>query len=129
MSRPQPTLGYVSRMAACEALTAQGMTPRDIARAISTGEGIEFDVGTVYSFLNKAKKRRGPVKHRSVEIEVATLERLAPHAFRRGLSIRELVRQMIETIVDDEMVDAVMDDGATETRSLRDARAPSNRSA
>jgi len=35
---------------------------------------------------------------------------LAPHAARRGVHVNTLARQIVETVVDERLVDAVLDD-------------------
>lgn len=47
---------------------------------------------------------------RTVVVPADVLDRLAPHAERRGVTINALVRQLLETVVDDGIVDAILDD-------------------
>jgi hypothetical protein len=47
---------------------------------------------------------------RPVMLPIDTLDRLEPHAERRGVTINELVRRVCETVADENMVDAVLDD-------------------
>lgn len=47
---------------------------------------------------------------RSVIVEISTLDRLEPHARRRGISRAQLVRDLLETLLDENLIDAVMDD-------------------
>lgn len=48
---------------------------------------------------------------RTVVFPLDMLERLAPHAIRRGVSVNVLIRELVHQILDDALIDAVMDDG------------------
>lgn len=48
--------------------------------------------------------------HRTVVFEVETLSALALHAERRGISTNALVRRIVETVVESDLVDSVLDD-------------------
>ena len=39
------------------------------------------------------------------------IDALRPYAARRGVSVNALARRIVETVVDEKMVDAVLDDG------------------
>jgi len=47
---------------------------------------------------------------RTVVLPVELLERLDPHARRRGVHRNQLVRELVETALDAGLVDAVLDD-------------------
>lgn len=49
---------------------------------------------------------------RTVVFDVAVLERLLPHAERRRVSVNALCRDLLQAIVEDRLVDAVLDDEA-----------------
>jgi hypothetical protein len=57
---------------------------------------------------------RGPAgrsaSQRTVIFSVETLDRLAPHARRRGITINELARQLVEEALDANLVDGILDD-------------------
>ena len=60
-----------------------------------------------------ASKRAGrPAEHhgRTVLFPVDILERLRPHAALRGISPNETARRLVEAALDDDLVDAVLDD-------------------
>lgn len=107
MPRRKPTLGYPTRTAACMALNDQGLTSRQIADRI----GIEQS--TVAALIASGRGTNKPYdgNARTVVIEASALDALEPAAVRRGLSVNALVRRLIYTIIDDDMVDAILDDG------------------
>lgn len=108
MSGPIPTLGYPTRTAAVLALRAQGLTTGAIARRI----GIE--PATVSAL--ECSARRSPEAPRAqferpVVFPVGLLQRLGPAAARRGMTRERLAILIVETVVEDGMIDAVLDDG------------------
>lgn len=110
MSRPKPTLGYPTRTAAVLALRNQRMSTSEIARAIGINES------TVTALEHSAGRRRGraPRRHeelcRTVLFPVDVLDVLGPHAARRNMHPNRLARLIVETVVDENMIDAVLDD-------------------
>lgn len=114
MPTAKPCLGYPSRTDAVLALLDAGETPRQIAGKIGVTPG------TVHALANSGARRtlstdkrngaRPRPDHRTVVFEVETLAALSLHADRRGISTNMLVRRLIDTIVDADMVDAVLDD-------------------
>lgn len=108
-----PTLGYASRTDAVYALRRQGRSVREIAEML----GIE--VKTVYALAASGHGRAGRGQRkvrpcegglRTVTVPVDVLARLAPHATRRGITANELIRRMLDAIVDDDLVDGILDD-------------------
>ncbi len=58
------------------------------------------------------RKPRPAEKHgRTVVIPAEVLERLEPHAQRRGITVNALARRIVAIAVDEGMVDAILDDG------------------
>ena len=111
MGAPKPCLGYPSRTAAVIGLRTAGHTTRDIARAIGIEEKtvIALEIG---SSRPRREPRPSQQMGRTVVIPVDVLDALGPHAARRCISVNYLVREIISTVVDEGMVDAVMDDVA-----------------
>lgn len=110
MGAPKPTLGFPSRTDAVIALRAQGLSSREISEQIgistATITALEHSAGR-----SERRKRRPAEEHgRTVLFPTDVLNALAPHAARRGMHINALARLIVETVVDDEMVDAVLDD-------------------
>lgn len=100
-----PTLGYPSRTAAVLALRATGLSTKLIAER----------VGIAYSSVVALECSAARGKQRSTQNtttvfpnEVRVLA--APHAARRNISINELFRRIVEHVIEDGMVDAVLDD-------------------
>lgn len=111
MSGPKPTLGYPSRTAAIIAMRAERIPTDEIARRI----GIEAKtVAALELSAGRARSRRDPRPHeaicRTVLFPVDVLDALGPHAARRGIHPNRLARLIVETVVDENMIDAVMDD-------------------
>jgi len=106
----KPTLGYPSRTAAVLALSALGTSRREIARRI----GIEES--TVAALEHSARRsldperRRADATMRTVVFPVEILDRLRAHAAARRCSANELCRRIVETALDDGLIDAILDD-------------------
>lgn len=116
MSSPKPTLGFPTRTAAIEHLRTEGMTAAQIARKIG------IDVKSVSALEASAARKRGierPIrqaapstsKQHTVCIDNDVLRTLRPHAAKRGLSVNALARLLLATVADDNLVDALLDDG------------------
>lgn len=110
MGASKPCLGYASRTDAVVALRTKGLTTRQIGEAVgitpATVTALEHSAG-------RAKKR--PVRPaeengRTILFPRDVLDRLGPHAARRGIHPNSLVRRIIETVVDDGLIDSVLDD-------------------
>lgn len=110
VSSPKPILGYPSRTEAILAMRRQGLSTRVIA------DRLDISTGTVsaleHSALrSKTRAKRPAEEHgRTVLFPVDILDRLAPHAARRGMHANRLARLIIETVIDDGLVDSVLDD-------------------
>lgn len=107
----KPTLGYASRTDAVLALRAQGIQTREIARRI----GIEpKTVAALEHSAGRARSGRAQRPHeevcRTVLFPIEILDRLGPHAARRSMHPNRLARLIVEMVVDEKMVDAVLDD-------------------
>ena len=110
----KPTLGFFSRTEAMFALRRQGKTDREIAAALGVA------LKTLSALEASAARKRGAAepsaRGRTVEVGAAiyipseALKALRPHAERRNLSVNALVRRIVETVADEGMIDAVLDD-------------------
>lgn len=107
MGAAKPTLGYPSRTAAVRALRAQQMPTAAIARRL----GIELK--TVVALECSADRCRQLVAdgNRTVLFSGELIEDLRPHAAKRGLTVNRLVRLIVETAVDHDLITALLDDG------------------
>ncbi|MGF7151292.1 hypothetical protein FHS96_004955 [Sphingomonas zeicaulis] len=111
MGASKPTLGYGSRTEAVHGLRAQGIPTAQIARAIG------ISVSTVSALeAGSSRPRRMPrpseERGRTVVVPTDILDRLGPPAARRGIHPNSLARLILETVVDENMIDAVLDDAA-----------------
>jgi transcriptional regulator len=104
------TLGYPSRTEAIIALRRQGLNTGEIAARI----GIETKTVSAleHSALRSAKRQKRPAEEHGLTIlfPADILDRLAPHAARRGIHVNSLVRRIVDTAIDDNMIDAILDD-------------------
>lgn len=109
MGGPKPTLGYPTRTAAVLALRDQKLTTRQIAKRIgitvSAVTGIEHSAGRP-----TRKPRPAEQMGRTVLFPVDVLACLGPHAAKRGIHVNQLARRIVETVADENIVDAVLDD-------------------
>ncbi len=53
---------------------------------------------------------RSTEKFRTVIFPVDILDDLAPHAVKRGISVNELIRFSMAIMLEEELIDAVLDD-------------------
>lgn len=108
MSGPIPTLGYSTRTAAVLALRAQGLSTVAIARQI----GIEpKTVAALESSARRSPEAPRAQNEKPVVFPVGLLQRLGRAAAGRGMTREALAIRIVETVVDDNMIDAVLDDG------------------
>ena len=89
MNRPLFTEATIGRI---QAMQDNGLTNREIAAAIGTTEG------------SLAACMR-------VSFPSQTFTECAPHAARRNLSASDLIRLLVERIMQDNLFEAVLDDG------------------
>lgn len=112
MASSIPALGYPSRTDAVLALRKEGLLPLEIAARIGISR-------TQVSAL-EASARRRTARVRDVahgpSIAIAKLfpceekRLLRAHAARRGITVNRLIQIIVETVVEDDMIDAVLDD-------------------
>lgn len=108
MAGPKETLGYPSRTAAVLALRGKGKTTRQIATTI--GIDIKTVAALECSAARTRKTRPAEQLGRTVLFPLDVLESLAPHAAKRCMHPNRLARLIVETVVDEAMIDAVLDD-------------------
>ena len=108
----KPSLGYASRTEAVQALRSQNLPTHEIARRL----GVEVKTVTALEHSGARARRLRPAEAmgRTVVVPIDVLDALRPQAERRGLSVNALVRLIVETVADEAMVDAVLDDGVAE---------------
>ena len=111
--QPKPTLGYPSRKAAIKALRAEGCSTAEIAEAIGITRTNVLSVET-----STRHPRRSTVR---INVPVDVFERLGLFAADRGVTAAALVSRIVETVVDEGLVDAVLDDSDDTTDTGEDA--------
>lgn len=106
MSGRKPTLGYPSRTEAVLALRRDKLPTSAIAARI----GIEPK--TVVALEASASRSRVLVSegYRTIIFSPDVLRRLRPAAAQRDVTVNELVRRIVDAVVDDGLVEAVLDD-------------------
>ena len=105
MSRPKPALGYRSRTEAVLALREAGRSRAEIAAML----GIEVkNVTSLEESGRRSARRRGELIAFKLSASLARCM-IAP-AVRRGITPSELARRIVETVVDGDLIDAVLDD-------------------
>ena len=104
-----PTLGYPSRTAACLALREQGLDDA----AIAAKTGIEKkNVSALLCGALKARSQRPAERNgRTIVFPNDILEALHPYAGQRGKTVNAIAREIVDTVVQEGLVDAVLDDG------------------
>lgn len=105
MGAPIPCMGFPSRTDAAMALKARGLTSRQIAEAIG------ISIPNVEALIASRQRTEGMKKHRpppSLPAHIASA--LAPHAHNRGITAPELAARILETVIADQLIDAVLDD-------------------
>jgi hypothetical protein len=86
-----------------------GSTNKEIAAAIGSTEG---SVASRTSQLGLSRNPQHPLdKHFRVAIPERTITRCMPHAARRDISPSDLIRLMVDRIAQDNLFEAVLDDG------------------
>jgi hypothetical protein len=104
----KPVMGYPSQTAAIRALNAKGMRRSEIAQLLG------MKTKDVTSAALTATKHRAKSfaydKPQQVYLGLETIAALKPYADARGIMPTKLVQMLIDTVVRDGMVDAVLDD-------------------
>lgn len=111
MGAPKPTMGYPSRTAAVLALRQEGKDTGEISAVLDIPPGT---IAALEASATRMRARRpAETNGRTVVFPTDILDRLRPHAERRGISCNELARRIVDTAIEDGMVDAILDDAET----------------
>jgi len=112
MSGAKPCFGYPTRTEAVAAFVEAGMPRAEIAARIG------IPTKSVSALLGESRRARPAdeqVKRRSpqVVLQLTDAQRCAlrEHAARRDLSLDRLLFDLLDVIVEDKLVDAILDDG------------------
>ena len=112
----KPTLGYASRTDAVIGLRSQHLSTAAIAAQIG------IDRKTVVALeLSASRSRKRVQSCRTVLFPIDVLAKLSAHAAKRGIAVNEIARRIVETVIDDGIVDAVLDDAAEVAEYLQGA--------
>jgi len=108
MGAAKPALGYESRTAAVVALRNAGRTREWIAGQLG------IDVKTVSALECSGRRAREPqrdfARPSAGSFPLDIRQMLRPHAVAREISVDALIRQIVERVAVDDLVDAVLDD-------------------
>ena len=101
-----PTLGYPSRTAAVMALLDQGLTIEEIA------ERIGISVHNVQNLIYYRQKipRQKDGQAIAIRLNERLNSALAELATRRGVQPAEIATKILSTVIEEDLVDAVLDD-------------------
>lgn len=103
------TLGFATRTGAVHALREAGFSTQMIAEHL----GIKPNNVTALE-ASAARSRPRTASHvissHAMTLTTDVLRALRPHAARRGMHVTQLARLIVETVVDEGIVDAVLDD-------------------
>jgi ABC-type antimicrobial peptide transport system ATPase subunit len=100
-----PALGYGSRTEAAIAMEAKGISRREIAGLLG------IPLKNVSALTASGKRERHSETKQAADMFPARLRhRLRHHAAQRGVSVDRLIIDIVMTVADDNLVDAVLDD-------------------
>lgn len=111
MAGAKPCMGHPTRMKAVLTLAGQGLTTTEIARLISADTPDDPVTVAKVSRLLCAGRQRAPVSPITLRLGGASYDRLAREASKRGSRADHLARRLIETVLADNLIDAILDDG------------------
>lgn len=106
MGKPVRTLGYKSRTEAILALREDGKSTEEIAAAVGKKPAQVINIELA------AQRRKARNTGLRLELPEHLLPRLAPHAIRRRMTARGLAFRLLETALEADLVDAILDDDA-----------------
>lgn len=110
MGAPKATLEFSSRTEAVLALRAEGKTSRQIADRIGISESTVTALEHSAGRAKKRPARPAEINGRTVLFPRDILDRLGPHAARRGIHPNNLARLIVDTVVSERLIDSVLDD-------------------
>lgn len=110
MGAPKQTLGYSSRTEAVLALRASGLSTRQIAERIGIPENTVTALEHSSGRAKKRPTRPSEENGRTILFPCRVLDRLGPHAAKRGIHPNHLARLLVEVAVDEGLIDSILDD-------------------
>lgn len=114
MPASKPTLGYPSRTAAVLALRARGYSRGKVAALIGIPDTTVAALEVSGRRAGKRRQRPAEQNGRTIVFPRDVLDRLHPHAAERDITANELARRIVETVLDEGLIRAVLDDGEEE---------------
>ena len=128
MGAAKPILGYPSRTAAVVAMHGDEKSHAEIARAINDAlPKYEMKIGVerVESLLKSGVRavKRGGLGHiaastrggfRAQRIKEDIVSGFAPAASKRGIAVEVLLNSLLEVVLRDDLIDAILDDGVSD---------------
>lgn len=100
----KPSCGYESRSAAIRDMLEQNVERTEIAKQL--GVPLTRYTALQCSALRSVNKRERP----AVPLSKDMLEKARRTARRRDMTVNDLIRQIVEVVISEDMVDAVLDD-------------------
>lgn len=110
----KPTLGYATRTDAVCALRLAGVSTAEIARRIGITAAQVRSLETSRrrcDAANAGARQHNTTTMQPVDLPKLQIIALRGLASRRNLSVDQLVRRIVGAVIDDDLVDAVLDDG------------------
>jgi transcriptional regulator with XRE-family HTH domain len=101
----RPTLGHPSRTAAVLALSAEGLSVKEIAEKLGVSVS---DISALKCMRRTASWLVNGGKH--VRVSAKVIAGLELHAAKREITVASLIQKLLETIVEAQLVDSVLDD-------------------
>lgn len=111
MPAPVRTLGYATRREAFVALAARGHTPAEIAQLVNARHPDAGVTGRKVASYLSSLRRKGAVVPVQVKVGTDRYADLQRAADRRRMRPDHLLARILETVLVDNLVDAILDDG------------------
>lgn len=110
MPAPIRTLGYATRREAFVALAARGHTPAEIAQLVNVSHPDSGVTGRKVANYLSSMRRKGAVVPVQVKVDPDRYADLLRAADRRWMRPDHLLARIVETVLVDNLVDAILDD-------------------
>jgi predicted transcriptional regulator len=104
----QPVLGYRSKSAAIRAMKAEGLSSAEIGQRIGMSGSAVSQLA--YCVRKRADSPQSDEKRQRVYMAPYMIAALKPHADKRGIAATTLVQRIVIALLEDNLIDAVLDD-------------------
>lgn len=106
-----PTLGFRTRTEAALHLQAQGLGPTEIGRRLGISAGAAGGLTASITRQRQPRSAQAPRTLRTdAQFAIGTRQKLRPFAAKRGISLETLILQIVDTVANEGLVDAILDD-------------------